>query len=132
MFSYTQQQIPIIFLVTDGAVEDERHICDVLKCYLMQNQMICPRLYTFGIGMYPEEALRPPKLPHIPIFGRGDALIYNFNLTNICSKILLIYIMIFFISSSFLWMRPSSIRAWFCRLCECFEHVTTNFTSASH
>lgn len=52
MFSYTQQQIPIIFLVTDGAVEDERHICDVLKCYLMQNQMICPRLYTFGIGLY--------------------------------------------------------------------------------
>ncbi|KAK4368572.1 hypothetical protein RND71_012364 [Anisodus tanguticus] len=29
--SYTQQHIPIIFLVTDGAVEDERHICDVLK-----------------------------------------------------------------------------------------------------
>ncbi|KAK4355745.1 hypothetical protein RND71_024716 [Anisodus tanguticus] len=28
MFSYTQQHIPIIFLVTDGAVEDERHICE--------------------------------------------------------------------------------------------------------
>lgn len=52
MFSYTQQHIPMIFLVTDGAVEDERHICDVLKSRLMQNQMICPRLYTFGIGLF--------------------------------------------------------------------------------
>ncbi|XP_055824533.1 uncharacterized protein LOC129893066 [Solanum dulcamara] len=52
MFSYTQQHIPIIFLVTDGAVEDERHICDVLKSHLIQNQMICPRLYTFGIGLF--------------------------------------------------------------------------------
>ncbi|KAJ8543357.1 hypothetical protein K7X08_005880 [Anisodus acutangulus] len=52
MFSYTQQHIPIIFLVTDGAVEDERHICEVLKGHLMQNQMLCPRLYTFGIGLF--------------------------------------------------------------------------------
>lgn len=52
MFSYTQQHIPIIFLVTDGAVEDERHICNVLKSHLMQKQMICPRLYTFGIGLF--------------------------------------------------------------------------------
>lgn len=56
MFSYTQQHIPMIFLVTDGAVEDERHICDVLKSHLMQKQMICPRLYAFGIGMHLEEA----------------------------------------------------------------------------
>ncbi|CAN4109995.1 unnamed protein product [Withania somnifera] len=52
MFLYTQQHIPIVFLVTDGAVEDERHICDVLKSLLMQNQLICPRLYTFGIGLF--------------------------------------------------------------------------------
>ncbi|XP_060187152.1 uncharacterized protein LOC132616626 [Lycium barbarum] len=52
MFSYTKQHIPIIFLVTDGAVEDERHICDVLKSHLMQNKMMCPRLYTFGIGLF--------------------------------------------------------------------------------
>uniref|UniRef100_A0A3Q7HBT0 VWFA domain-containing protein n=1 Tax=Solanum lycopersicum TaxID=4081 RepID=A0A3Q7HBT0_SOLLC len=52
MFSYTQQHIPMIFLVTDGAVEDERHICDVLKSHLMQKQMICPRLYAFGIGLF--------------------------------------------------------------------------------
>ncbi|MCE3051160.1 hypothetical protein HAX54_049015 [Datura stramonium] len=52
MFSYTQQHMPIIFLVTDGAVEDERHICDILKSHLMQNQMTCPRLYTFGIGLF--------------------------------------------------------------------------------
>ncbi|KAK6784566.1 hypothetical protein RDI58_018021 [Solanum bulbocastanum] len=52
MFSYTQHHIPIIFLVTDGAVEDERHICNVLKSHLMQKQMICPRLYTFGIGLF--------------------------------------------------------------------------------
>ncbi|OIT21774.1 PREDICTED: uncharacterized protein LOC109218469 isoform X2 [Nicotiana attenuata] len=52
MFSYSQQHIPVIFLVTDGAVEDERHICDVLKSHLMQNQMICPRLCTLGIGLF--------------------------------------------------------------------------------
>ncbi|KAM3301049.1 inter-alpha-trypsin inhibitor heavy chain H3-like [Capsicum chacoense] len=52
MFSCTQQHIPIVFLITDGAVEDERHIYDVLKSHLMQNQMISPRLYTFGIGLF--------------------------------------------------------------------------------
>ncbi|PHT75683.1 hypothetical protein T459_19205 [Capsicum annuum] len=52
MFSCAQQQIPIVFLITDGAVEDERHIYDVLKSHLMQNQMISPRLYTFGIGLF--------------------------------------------------------------------------------
>ena len=51
MFSYTQQHIPMIFLVTDGAVEDERQICEFVKSHLTENRKMCPRLYTFGIGI---------------------------------------------------------------------------------
>lgn len=42
--------IPIVFLVTDGTVEDERHICDTVKNKLTNNGVINPRIYTFGIG----------------------------------------------------------------------------------
>lgn len=51
MLSDTSKTIPIIFLITDGAVEDERHICDVMKSHLTKGRTICPRVYTFGIGM---------------------------------------------------------------------------------
>lgn len=50
MLSDTHNSIPIIVLVTDGAVEDERHICDVMKRRLMDKRKIFPRIYTFGIG----------------------------------------------------------------------------------
>lgn len=51
MLSNTRGSIPIIFLITDGAVEDERHICDVMKSHLTSGgSSICPRLHTFGIG----------------------------------------------------------------------------------
>lgn len=52
MLSDAHNCIPIIFLITDGAVEDERHICDVMKCHFMDERRICPRIYTFGIGMF--------------------------------------------------------------------------------
>uniref|UniRef100_A0A2P2JZ20 Inter-alpha-trypsin inhibitor heavy chain n=1 Tax=Rhizophora mucronata TaxID=61149 RepID=A0A2P2JZ20_RHIMU len=50
MVSNAQGSIPVIFLVTDGSVEDERHICDVVKSFLRGGGSVCPRLYTFGIG----------------------------------------------------------------------------------
>ncbi|GLT98803.1 hypothetical protein SLE2022_162830 [Rubroshorea leprosula] len=42
--------IPIIFLVINGAVEDEKHIYDVMKRHLAIGESLCPRIYTFGIG----------------------------------------------------------------------------------
>ncbi|KHN39616.1 Inter-alpha-trypsin inhibitor heavy chain H5 [Glycine soja] len=43
--------VPLIFLVTDGAVEDERDICNFAKSYVSSGQLVrTPRIYTFGIG----------------------------------------------------------------------------------
>lgn len=50
MLSNGGESMPIIFLVTDGAVEDERQICEFVKSHLTQNRTMWPRLYTFGIG----------------------------------------------------------------------------------
>jgi hypothetical protein len=43
--------IPLIFLITDGSVEDEKEICNIMKGYLGSGESICPRICTFGIGM---------------------------------------------------------------------------------
>ncbi|KAJ9183726.1 hypothetical protein P3X46_007538 [Hevea brasiliensis] len=50
--SNTHGSVPVIFLVTDGAVEDERHICELVQSHLTGKGSICPRIYTFGIGTY--------------------------------------------------------------------------------
>ncbi|KAL5572333.1 hypothetical protein UlMin_021930 [Ulmus minor] len=52
MLSNARGSTPIVFLVTDGAVEDERHICDVMKTHLTNNKSKCPRIYSFGIGLF--------------------------------------------------------------------------------
>ncbi|GLT62863.1 hypothetical protein SLA2020_354660 [Shorea laevis] len=52
MLMNTSGTIPIIFLVTDGAVEDEKRICDVIKSRLANGESLCPRIYTFGIGSF--------------------------------------------------------------------------------
>ncbi|KAK7389676.1 hypothetical protein VNO78_24918 [Psophocarpus tetragonolobus] len=45
--------VPLIFLVTDGAVEDEREICNFVKSYVSSGQSArTPRICTFGIGLY--------------------------------------------------------------------------------
>ncbi|XP_022749985.1 inter alpha-trypsin inhibitor, heavy chain 4-like isoform X2 [Durio zibethinus] len=49
MLSNTRGSIPIIFLVTDGAVEDEKNICDWMKKRLTNGGSLCPRIHTFGI-----------------------------------------------------------------------------------
>ncbi|VVB09175.1 unnamed protein product [Arabis nemorensis] len=49
MLSNTRDSIPMIFFLTDGSVEDERHICDVMKKRLASAGSVCPRIHTIGI-----------------------------------------------------------------------------------
>ncbi|KAF6138802.1 hypothetical protein GIB67_025964 [Kingdonia uniflora] len=52
MLSNTFDTIPLIFLLTDGTVEDERQICDVVKSHMKKSRSISMRISTFGIGTY--------------------------------------------------------------------------------
>ncbi|KHN07890.1 von Willebrand factor A domain-containing protein [Glycine soja] len=52
MLSNIQSSVPIVFLVTDGTVEDERQICAMVKNRMINGESICPRIYTFGIGSF--------------------------------------------------------------------------------
>ncbi|KAL7091906.1 hypothetical protein ACP275_12G132100 [Erythranthe tilingii] len=47
-----KNSVPIIFLITDGAVENERHICDTMKTQLTNRKSFSPRIYTLGIGTF--------------------------------------------------------------------------------
>ncbi|XP_045788870.1 inter-alpha-trypsin inhibitor heavy chain H3-like [Trifolium pratense] len=51
MLSNARSSVPIIFLVTDGTVEDERQTCDMIKNRITGESMF-PRIYTFGIGSF--------------------------------------------------------------------------------
>lgn len=45
--------MPFIFLITDGAVENERDICNVVKDYCTEKTGLhFPRVSTFGLGSY--------------------------------------------------------------------------------
>ncbi|KAK4756876.1 hypothetical protein SAY87_007003 [Trapa incisa] len=52
MLSDCHDSVPIIFLITDGTVEDERYICNVMKSKLSNGGSIHPRIFTFGIGTF--------------------------------------------------------------------------------
>nr|XP_043637476.1 uncharacterized protein LOC122608432 [Erigeron canadensis] len=52
MVGKTKNSIPFIFLITDGAVEDEREICNMMKGHIMDRELNSPRICTFGIGSY--------------------------------------------------------------------------------
>lgn len=52
ILSDTRDSLPMIILITDGAVEDERRICNVAKSRLSNMKQISPRIHTFGIGVY--------------------------------------------------------------------------------
>ncbi|XVF25240.1 hypothetical protein REPUB_Repub13aG0196200 [Reevesia pubescens] len=52
LLSDASESIPLIFLITDGSVEDEREICNVMKGYLTSGGSASPRICTFGIGLY--------------------------------------------------------------------------------
>lgn len=50
--------VPMVFVITDGAVEDEREICNFVKHFMKDNAhtagegVTLPRVCTFGIGRY--------------------------------------------------------------------------------
>ncbi|GLU14226.1 hypothetical protein SLE2022_308090 [Rubroshorea leprosula] len=50
LLAAAKDSIPLIFLITDGTVEDERLFCDKMKGYMTSGGSISPRIYTFGIG----------------------------------------------------------------------------------
>ncbi|CAN1287438.1 von Willebrand factor A domain-containing protein DDB_G0292740 [Linum perenne] len=54
LLAETTNSIPLIFLITDGAVEDERDICQFVKASITNANggSISPRICTFGIGAY--------------------------------------------------------------------------------
>ncbi|KAB2065340.1 hypothetical protein ES319_A09G083100v1 [Gossypium barbadense] len=52
LLSDTSESIPLVFLITDGSVEDEREICNVVKGCLTSGGSVSPRIFTFGIGLY--------------------------------------------------------------------------------
>ncbi|XP_031382013.1 inter-alpha-trypsin inhibitor heavy chain H3 [Punica granatum] len=52
MLSDCRGSVPIIFLITDGTVEDERHICDVMKSKVLNGRSTHPQIFTFGIGTF--------------------------------------------------------------------------------
>ncbi|CAA0821529.1 inter-alpha-trypsin inhibitor heavy chain-related [Striga hermonthica] len=52
MLSDSSNSIPIVLLITDGAVEDERHICGTVKSLLTSQKNVSPRIYTLGIGTF--------------------------------------------------------------------------------
>ncbi|XP_022953610.1 uncharacterized protein LOC111456095 isoform X1 [Cucurbita moschata] len=52
MLAETGNSIPLIFLITDGSVNNEREICNLVKASLKSGKAITPRLCTFGIGTY--------------------------------------------------------------------------------
>ncbi|XP_039014344.1 uncharacterized protein LOC120144317 [Hibiscus syriacus] len=52
MLSNTHGTIPMVFLVTDGAVEDERKICEWMNKVVKNGGSFSPRIHTFGIGSF--------------------------------------------------------------------------------
>lgn len=52
MVGKTGESVPLIFLITDGSVEDEKDICNIVKDQLVDGGINCPRICTFGIGSY--------------------------------------------------------------------------------
>ncbi|GAB4841966.1 hypothetical protein Ancab_011923 [Ancistrocladus abbreviatus] len=52
MLSKENDSMSFIFLITDGAVENERVICNIVKDQLGRGGLLCPRISTLGIGSY--------------------------------------------------------------------------------
>ncbi|GJR97819.1 inter-alpha-trypsin inhibitor heavy chain-related protein [Tanacetum coccineum] len=68
MLSGSKKSLPIIFFITDGAIEDERQICEVMKKQLKsQGSELCPRICTFGIGSFCNQYF----LRMLAMIGRG-------------------------------------------------------------
>ncbi|XP_023744322.1 uncharacterized protein LOC111892509 [Lactuca sativa] len=68
MLSGSKHSVPIIFFITDGAVENERTICEVMMKKLRnEGSDLCPRIYTFGIGSFCNQYF----LRMLAMIGRG-------------------------------------------------------------
>ncbi|KAK1360310.1 Inter alpha-trypsin inhibitor, heavy chain 4 [Heracleum sosnowskyi] len=52
MVAKTGDSVPLIFLITDGVVADERDICNDVKKHLLDKGLNCPHISTFGICSY--------------------------------------------------------------------------------
>ncbi|VFQ65510.1 unnamed protein product [Cuscuta campestris] len=52
MVSNPRHSNTVLFVITDGAVEDERQICEVIRGQLLKGGANSPRICTFGIGYY--------------------------------------------------------------------------------
>ncbi|WOL03906.1 inter-alpha-trypsin inhibitor heavy chain H3-like [Canna indica] len=52
LLSSTENSIPQIFLITDGAVDGEQNICHTIRTHLTKKGSLSPRISTFGIGSY--------------------------------------------------------------------------------
>lgn len=52
MLSENGDSIPLVFLITDGSVGDEKEICEALRGRLMKRGLNVPRISTFGIGAF--------------------------------------------------------------------------------
>lgn len=50
-----------IFLITDGSVEDERNICNIVRTHMKSIGSTCPRISTFGIGKNHGDFGLPPS-----------------------------------------------------------------------
>lgn len=50
LLAETTDAVPLIFLITDGAVQDERDICNFVKGSTTSEGSISPRIFTLGIG----------------------------------------------------------------------------------
>jgi len=83
MLSNIQSSVPIIFLVTDGTVEDERQICAMVKNRMINGESICPRIYTFGIGMVPNIFSLDQNFATCHKYKHFDVLFYSLNLLKI-------------------------------------------------
>ncbi|KAI4325366.1 hypothetical protein MLD38_030772 [Melastoma candidum] len=68
LLAETEDSIPLIFLVTDGTVDNERRICQKIKDLHSQGQSICTRIYTLAIGTYSNHYF----LQMLAEIGRGE------------------------------------------------------------
>ncbi|KAK2982220.1 hypothetical protein RJ640_009152 [Escallonia rubra] len=90
MLSGTRNSLPVIFLVTDGSVEDERNICDVVKRHASSQGSLSPRIYTFGIGTFCNHYF----LRMLALIGRGqhdaayDADLIEARFEGLCARAL--------------------------------------------
>ncbi|KAI3952098.1 hypothetical protein MKW92_019433 [Papaver armeniacum] len=49
---FDSDSIPHIFLITDGSVENEKHICELIRNQVTTKGSRFPRISTFGIGIH--------------------------------------------------------------------------------